>query len=122
MDSQTLSRTGMSAALWFATTYGLSFMAGSMPNVMDVAVDAAILSGCALASDAAHSAVGMPPSPASSAAITGALYAAAEKVYRGDSNYLVNAGLAAGNDFAVESYQKMQRMAAFKAENAEDSD
>jgi hypothetical protein len=109
-----MSRVALSAGLWFATTYALSFAAGTQPAVMDVAVDAAILSGCALASDAVHSATGMAPSPATSAAVTAALYAAAEKAYRNDDNYLMNAALAAGNDFAVENYQKMQRIAAWK--------
>jgi hypothetical protein len=41
--------------------------------------------------------------------MTGAYFAAAEKLVRNSDDYLVNGALAAANDFAVEKFQQAQR-------------
>ena len=59
-----------------------------------------------------HSTIGMEPSGVSSAVATGALYAGAEKLYRGSNDYVMNMALAGANDWAVEMVQKSQRQSA----------
>ena len=112
MGSQSVSRAVISAGLWFAVAYGGGMALGSMPNLVDCAVDAGILGAASMGSDLVHSVVGWNPSGVSSAAATGALYAAAEKLYRNDDNYLVNAAVAGANDWAVEMYLEKSSAAA----------
>ena len=92
----------MSSGVWFATAYGLGIVLGADMPLMDTAVDAGIMGGCALASDVAHGMLKWTPSPMTSAIGTGAMYAAVQKAYRNDSNYLVNVGAGALNDYALE--------------------
>jgi hypothetical protein len=75
-----------------------------------------------MGSDLVHSVVGWNPSGVSSAAATGALYAAAEKLYRNDDNYLVNAAVAGANDWAVEMYLEKMNMSALSAEVSADEE
>lgn len=109
MDSQSMSRAVMSAGLWVAVAYGVGMVAGANPNLVDCAIDGGIMGACAIGSDLVHSVVGMNPTGTTSAVMTGAYYALAEKLYRGDDNYLTNGLLAGANDWAVEKYQTMQR-------------
>lgn len=92
----------MSSGIWFVTAYGLGMALGADLPIMDTAIDAAIMGGSAFASDTAHSMLKWVPSPMTSAVLTGTMYAAAQKAYRGDSNYLVNVGAGAANDYVVE--------------------
>jgi hypothetical protein len=59
------------------------------------------MAASALGADAMHSMLKMDATSVTSAGLTGAYYAVAQKLYRGDNNYLVNAAAAAANDFAV---------------------
>ena len=105
MDPQSLNRALMSSALWFGVTWGVALVNGVNPPVMEVATDAGLMAIAALASDAAHSALSVVPTAVSSAAGAGAFYAAAQRLYRGDTDssaLLINFGLASANDYAVE--------------------
>jgi len=102
VSQESINRAAMSAGLWFAVAYGLGLVSGVELSMFDTAVDAAIMGGSALSSDLIHSYINMIPTVYSSAAVTGGLYAAAQRAYRGDTNYLVNAAVAGGNDVLVE--------------------
>lgn len=102
MDPQSLNRALMSSALWFGVSYGVALFAGIDAPVMDIATDAGIMGVSALASDVAHSALGMSATPITSSVGAGVFYAGVQRLYRGDDSLLVNFGLAAANDYAVE--------------------
>jgi hypothetical protein len=102
----------MSAGLWFAVSYGVNVAMGGNASLVDCAVDGGIMGACAVASDLVHSTLGMNPTGTTSAVATGALFAGAEKLYRGSDDYMVNGLLAGANDWAIEKYQTMQRQSA----------
>lgn len=97
-----VNRAIMSGGIWVAMVYGLSAVQGINLSMMDVVVDAAIMGASAYSSDLAYSYAGMSPSVWQSAAGAGAAYTGIQYLYRGDSNFLVNFGMAAVNDYAVE--------------------
>ena len=63
---------------------------GANLNATDVLVDAGIMGAATLGSDIVHNVIGMVPTTASSALVSGSFYAGAQKAYRDDSNYVVN--------------------------------
>jgi len=97
------ARATTSAALWVAVSYGLGMVAGSNPSLSDCAVDGGIMGACAVGSDWLHSMLDMEKTGVTSAVVTGAYFAAAQKLVRGSDDYLMNAALAGGNDLAVEA-------------------
>ena len=92
----------MSSGVWFATAYGLGLATGADIALSDMAIDAGLMGATAYASDLAHTALNMNPSVATSAAMSGAIYAGVQKVYRGSDAYLVNFAGGAVNDYLVE--------------------
>ncbi len=109
MDSESMSRAVMSGGLWFAVSYGVGLVLGANPSLTNCAVDGGIMAACAVGSDLMHSMLGWEPTGTTSAVMTGAYFAAAEKLVRNSDDYLVNGALAAANDFAVEKFQQAQR-------------
>lgn len=101
MDSASINRAGMSAALWVIMMGGLAFAVGAEVNLMQAATDGAIVAGSALAADALHGVSGMVATRTTSAVATGAIFTAVQAV-RGDNSYIVNFCGAAGNDYAVD--------------------
>lgn len=97
------ARATTSAGLWFAVSYGLGMVAGTNPSLMDCAVDGGLMGASAVASDWLHSLLQMEKTGITSAVATGGYFALAQKLVRGSDDYLMNAGLAGGNDLAVET-------------------
>ena len=112
----------MSGGLWFAVAYGLGMALGANPSLADTAVDAGMMAGSAVGADMVHGMLGWNPTGTTSAVATGAMYAGLQKVVRGDSNYLVNAGFAGANDFLVEKFAQSQRNARAMASMASEDD
>ena len=116
--SVSYNRAVMSGALWFGVAYGVGMVLGANPDLYNTALDAGIMAGSAVGSDMLHGMLGWNPTGTTSAVATGAMYAGIQKVVRGDSNYLVNAGVAGANDFLVEkvSLSNRKSMAQMQAE------
>jgi hypothetical protein len=104
-----MSRAAISGGLWFAVSYGVSMLLGSGASITDCAVDGGLMAASAVGSDLMHSMLGWEPTGTTSAVMTGAYFAAASKIVRNSDDYLLNGGLAAANDFAVEKFQQAQR-------------
>ena len=102
MDGSGFGRAAFSAGLWFAVSYGMGMVAGSNPSLMDCAVDGGVMGASAMASDLIHGVLDWEATGTTSAVLTGASFAAAQKLLRGSNDYMVNGALAAANDFAVE--------------------
>ena len=100
--ADSIQRAIWSSGIWFATAYGLGMVAGANLSLSDTLVDAGIMGTATFGSDLLHNASGMVPTLASSAVVSGALYAGAQKAYRNDSNYVVNAVAGAANDVLVD--------------------
>lgn len=96
------SRGAVSGALWFAVSYGIGMATGSNPSLTDCAMDGGLMAAAAVASDVTHEMIAWEVTGTTSAALTGAYFAAAQKLARGSDDYLMNAGLAAANDYLVE--------------------
>ena len=96
------NRALWAAGIWAATAYGVTFLAGGNADLGNVLYDAAIMGGSSWGSDKVHEYTNMVPSSLSSAVVCGALFAGAQKGLRGDSNYGVNFGAAALNEFVVD--------------------
>ncbi len=93
------SRAVVGAGLWFAVS---ALMTGGA-NLMGSATSGALMGVAVFANGALHSALDMPPTMVTSAAATGAAFAALEAVVRGDRNYVVNAAAGAAVDVGTES-------------------
>ena len=91
-----------SSGVWLATAYGLSMVVGENLNASDVLVDAGIMGAATFGSDFVHNVIGLIPTTASSALVSGSFYAGAQKAYRDDSNYVVNLVAGAANDVVVD--------------------
>jgi len=115
MESVSFTRAAVSGGDWFAVAYGLTLVTGANSDLYNVAVDAGIMAASAAASDVAHGMMGMVPTGVTSHLMTGAMYAGAEKLVRGDNNYMVNAAAAAGNDYLVEKWDETRRRQAWQA-------
>ena len=100
--AQATNKALMSGALWLATTSVIALATGSDLNLMDNAVDAAIMGGASVASDYAIASAGVVPSAMSSAVGAGLMYTAIQRFYRGSDGYLVNFAMAAANDVGTE--------------------
>ena len=100
--ADSFTRALWSSGIWLATAYGLGLVVGANLNAMDVVVDAGIMGAATLGSDFTHNIIGMIPTTASSALVSGTYYAGAQKAYRNDSNYLVNFAAGAANDVIVD--------------------
>lgn len=109
MDSSSLNRAVMSGGLWMAVIYGVGLATGNPVDLMNTALDAGIMAGSAVGADIMHSVIGMEETSISSAVVTGAYYAGIQRLVRGDTNYLVNAGIAGANDFAVSMWSSAQQ-------------
>ena len=92
----------MSGALWLATTSVIALATGSDLDLMNNAVDAAIMGGASVASDYAIASAGVEPSATTSAVGAGLMYTAIQKIYRGSDGYMVNFAMAAANDIGTE--------------------
>lgn len=115
MDGKTYARSMASAAIWFAASYGLGMAMGTNPSLQECAIDAGMMAAASYGSDVVHTMVlDSDPSGMSSAAVTGALYAGAAKLYRNDNNFLPNAALAAANDYATEYFITDKVIAKFE--------
>ena len=101
MDSGSINRAAVSGAIWVGVAWGLGMVSGASLPLMDLAVDGAIMGASALGSDVVHSATAMQSTAMTSAALTGAYYAIAQRLWRGDKNYLTNFAGAAANDYGV---------------------
>jgi len=93
MDPECLKRAGVASALWFGTMYLMTMLSGSTFDPIDSGLDAGIMGGSHLASDLIHKAISKPVTAVSSGVVTGAVYAGAEYLARGDMNVLANAGV-----------------------------
>lgn len=93
------SRAVVGAGLWFAVS---ALMTGGA-NLMGSATSGALMGVAVFANGALHSALDMPPTMVTSAAATGAAFAALEAVVRGDRNYVMNAAAGAAVDVGTES-------------------
>ena len=102
MDPQSINRALMSSGLWFAVSWGIALAAGVDAPIMEIATDAGLMGGAALASDAAHAALNVIPSAMTSAVGAGAFYTGLQRAWRGDDSYVSNFVAAAGNDYLVE--------------------
>jgi hypothetical protein len=109
MDSSSLSRAIMSGGLWMGVIYGVSLATGNSVDLMNTALDAGIMSASAVGSDVLHSLIQRENTNISSAVVTGLYYAGIQRVVRGDTNYLVNAGFAGANDLAVSMWSDAQQ-------------
>ena len=111
-----VTRALWSSGIWLATAYGLGMVVGANLNATDVLVDAGIMGAATLGSDIVHNVIGMVPTTASSALVSGSFYAGAQKAYRDDSNYVVNLVAGAANDVLVDyagnMYYARQEMGA----------
>jgi hypothetical protein len=112
MDSVSYRRAVMSGGLWFGVAYGLALAVGASPDLYNTALDAGIMAGSAVGADLVHGLLGWNPTGVTSAVATGGMYAGIQKMVRGDSNYLVNAGFAGANDMLVEKWSSMQQDSA----------
>lgn len=93
------SRAVVGAGLWFAVS---ALMTGGA-NLMGSATSGALMGVAVFANGALHSAIDMPPTTLTSAAATGAAFAALEAVVRGDRNYVINAAAGAAVDVGTET-------------------
>jgi hypothetical protein len=100
--SASVNRAVWAAGIWAVTAYGVTALAGGNADLTNVLYDAAIMGGSSWGSDWLHEVTNMVPSSASSAVVCGAVFAGAQKGLRGDSNYGVNFGAAALNEFIVD--------------------
>jgi hypothetical protein len=82
---------------------------GNSVDLMNTALDAGIMSASAVGSDVLHSLIQRENTNISSAVVTGLYYAGIQRVVRGDTNYLVNAGFAGANDLAVSMWSDAQQ-------------
>ena len=119
MDSESMTRAMISGGLWFAVSYGVGMVLGSNPSLTNCAVDGGVMAASALGSDLMHTMLGWEVTGTTSAVMTGAYFAAGEKLLRNSDDYLINGALAAANDFAVEKYQQAQREMAYAKEMEE---
>ena len=100
-SSISLTRAGMSTALYIAVQGGISVLVGGGFNLSGLAVDGAIVAGSAIGADYAHSMLGMTPTRTSSAVATGAIFSAIQR-FRGDDALLINFVGGASNDVFVD--------------------
>ena len=96
-----LTRAGMSAALYVAMMGGLSAVTGGGFDLSGLAVDGGIVAGSAIGADYLHSMLGMAPTRTSSAVATRAIFAAIQRV-RGDDALVINFVGGAANDAFVD--------------------
>jgi hypothetical protein len=125
MDGATYQRAAVSAGLWFAVVYGVATVFGApvAGGFSHTAIDAAIVAASSVGSDMLHEKLQWQSSGVTSAVATGGIYAAIQRAYRGDSNFLGNIALAGANEYAVErwwDYQQQQRYDAAMAEAADE--
>jgi len=99
MHSLDTSRAVVGAGLWFAVS---ALMTGGA-NLMGSATSGALMGVAVFANGALHSAMDMPPTTVTSAAATGAAFAALEAVVRGDRNYAINVAAGAAVDVGTET-------------------
>lgn len=101
MDSSSVNRAILSSGLWVAVSFAICTVVGTNFDVMDLAVDGALMGASALGSDLILATANLPSSTYSSAIATGAVFTALQKAYRGSNDYLFNFGLSAVNDYGV---------------------
>lgn len=101
MDSDSVKRALFSSGLWLGVTYGICVFSGVDADLSELATDAGLMGASALASDLLFTTTNMVPSPLSSAVSTGAIYAGAQRAWRGDDSLLTNFIGASTNDFLV---------------------
>lgn len=100
--SSSMNRALWSAGVWAGTAYGLSLLTGANVSLYDAAMDGVSMGGSSYASDYIHNYLGWQPTGITSAAVTGAVFAGAQRGLRGSNAYAVNFVAGAGNDFLVE--------------------
>jgi hypothetical protein len=103
MDSGSVKRALFSSGLWLGVTYGICVFSGVEANLTELATDAGLMGASALASDVLLQTANMAPTAMVSAASTGAIYAGAQRLWRGDDSLLVNFIGASANDFLVST-------------------
>ena len=101
MDSGSVKRALFSSGLWLGVTYGICVFSGVEANLSELATDAGLMGASALASDVLLLTANVTPTAMVSAASTGAIYAGAQRVWRGDDSPLVNFLGASANDFLL---------------------
>jgi hypothetical protein len=116
MEAVSVSRAIMSGGLWMAVAYGMTMALGTDASLTDIVLDGGMMSASAIGADMAHGMLGWNPTGTTSAVLTGAYFAGLQKLVRGDSNYMVNAGAAAVNDFLVEKVSQAQRNSQLQAQ------
>lgn len=100
--SASVNRALWASGIWAATAYGVTALAGGSADLTNVLYDAVIMGASSWTTDYIHEVTNMVPSSASSAVVCGAVFAGAQKGLRNDSNYAVNFGAAALNEFVVD--------------------
>ena len=102
MSSNSLVRAATASGVWLAAAWGLTAITGVSVDTSDLLMDAGVLGAATLGGDIIHSMLNLQPTTASSAIVTGGLYAGAQRAYRGDTSYVSNFAGAAANDVAVD--------------------
>lgn len=102
MSSNSLVRAATASGVWLAAAWGLTALAGVSVDTSDLLMDAGVLGAATLGADIIHGMLNLQPTTASSAIVTGGLYAGAQRAYRGDTSYVSNFAGAAANDVAVD--------------------
>jgi len=103
MDSSaSFTRALWSAGVWAGTAYSLGMLTGANISLYESAIDGGIMGGSSLGSDYIHSFIGWRPTGLTSAAVTGGLFAGAQRAVRGSDAYVSNFVAAAANDYLVE--------------------
>ena len=100
--SDSYNRALWAAGIWAVTAYGVTTLAGGNASLGNVLYDAAIMGGSSWTADKVHEWTNMVPSSVSSAVVCGAVFAGAQKGLRNDSNYGINFGAAALNEFVLD--------------------
>ena len=102
MSSNSLVRAATASGVWLAAAWGLTALSGVSAETSDLLMDAGILGPATLGADIIHGMLNLQPTTASSAIVTGGLYAGSQRAYRGDTSYVSNFAGAAANDVAVD--------------------
>lgn len=111
-----MNRALYSAGIWAGTSYALGLALGANVSLYDCGVDGVVMGGSALASDYVHQMIGWQPTGLTSAAVTGAVFAGAQRFVRGSEALGTNFAAAAANDYLVEYVGSMMAARAMESD------
>ena len=90
--------------IYTAVMAGVGLATGGGANLSENAMEGAVMAAAILADETTHSMSGLDPSVASSAAMTGAWFAAMESFLRGDSRIVRNLAAGAAVSVTVDTW------------------